>query len=123
MKEFRINNISCRKYPDKKRRNLYEIAKWSPNIYFDKLNEYLSGGWSMSVDGYFIRKGDCHIDLQYFTENIDSYFVIAWLRRDRESWYLESVGERILDLNPDELKSFMEVYRKANEKLNKSYLK
>lgn len=52
--------------------------------------------------------------------NDSSYcYTVAWLKNDSESWYLQSVGSRILQLSYDDLKDFIEVYDRANTKLNK----
>jgi uncharacterized protein YozE (UPF0346 family) len=46
-------------------------------------------------------------------------FVIAFIEKGSESWELKSVGERLLELTPEEWEDFHKVYTIGQSKLNK----
>lgn len=114
--KVRIGNIECR--PVSTNPTDYEIVKWEECPYYQKENEYVQNGWELS-DGFY-RKNNSNIDVSFFSLP-ETCYVVAWLRVKRESIKLESVGRRILDLNKEEVEDFMEVYRIADEKINKYF--
>lgn len=115
--KIRINNIECRstKYIPQE----YEIIKWYKNDYYgaeEKMLEkgyekivYENGDWAMTKNNYTINSS-CF-------KNPESCYVIAWLKPNRlePDVDIETVGSRLLDLEPDELNTFMKVYRIAHE--------
>ena len=55
-------------------------------------------------------------------ERIDSIpfcIVIAFIEKGSEDWGLRSVGERLLELTPEEWEDFHQVYTIGQSKLNK----
>ena len=96
MKNIRINNIECRPYlAPNVSGTLYEIVKWCD----------------------YEREEELDMD-EYNFENSESCYVIAWLKVNNKGLpYIETVGDHLLDLDGAELYSFMEVYRRADEKL------
>ena len=118
MKKIRINNIECRKHaPSTKGKFLYEIVKWQTNPYYGKEEELIKDGYEWSISGEFLQKDEHIIDGMCFYAK-ESCYVIAWLKIGSEDTpYIETVGDRLLDLDGAELYSFMEVYRRADEKL------
>lgn len=119
MESNRINNIGWRRHPYGKSKDLYEIIKWYPNKYYGKLAEYLESGWEISFSGEFVRKGNCSIDKNFFYGNPESCYVLAWIKKDKEGYYLESVGSRPIELTDHELQDFITVWKQADKKLNK----
>lgn len=114
MKPVRINQIEVRKTNYKE--HPYEIVKWCKNQYYQQWDNMLSDEWGENLG--FLSKGITNIHKSCF-ENPESCYVIAWLKKDSDGYYLESVGSRILELNEEEFKDFMDIYRKADKKLNK----
>jgi len=49
-----------------------------------------------------------------------SCYVIAFIEKGKESWELRSVGERMLELTPEEQQDFFTVYTLGQAKLNKN---
>ena len=45
--------------------------------------------------------------------------MIAWLKKYNDGWYMETVGDRLLDLPIEERNIFFDIYKKADKKLNK----
>lgn len=115
--KIRINNIEFRKYTTTKiKKKFYEIIKWQDNPYYGKEQEYLNRGYIESFGGDYLTDGIKSISKSTF--NIEeSAYVIAFVERDSESWYLKTVGNRMLELNNDELNDFIQVYRNGNKKL------
>ena len=118
MKKIRINNIECRKNASPRSDKFsYEIVKWEPNSYYGKEEELIKEGYEWSIGGDFLQKDAHSIDRIMFYSK-EFCYVIAWLNIDNEGVpYIKTVGDRLLDLNGAELYSFMEVYRRADEKL------
>ena len=116
MKSIRISNIECRRYLGK---DFYEIIHWHPNQYFGKLDEYIEKGWIMSPLGEFLRKDNSSIDINFFKKNPETCYVVAWLNRDSESWYLQAVGSRPVELDKEDFRDFIEIWKYADKKLNK----
>jgi hypothetical protein len=114
----RIGNIECRQTIYKERE--YEIIKWWVNDYYgneEKMikedgyvkEEYDNGDWGL-------RKDFHHINSSCF-KNPETCYVIAWLKPNRKEpdVSMETVGNRILELDQKELSTFMRVYRIAHE--------
>ena len=121
MKKIRINNIECRKPSPIKDKLVYEIIKWETNPYYGKEEELVKEGYEQSIGDDFLKKDNHYIDINSF-KNLESCYVVAWLKVNNEGFpYVETVGEHLLDLDGAELYSFMEVYRRANEKLKQKY--
>lgn len=116
MKNIRIENIEIRKTNYKN--NPYEFLCWQINPYFGKLQEYINNGYEESFGGDFLTKEKLSIQKSYFTYP-ESCYVIAWMKRDKEGYYMETVGSRLLEISEEELKLFFDIYRKADKKLNK----
>lgn len=117
--KIRINNIEFRKYTSTKQKNpLYEIIKWSTNPYYGKEEEYRKKGYIDNFGGSWLQKDGHSID-KYFFLNPESCYVLAFIEKGSEEWELKSVGERLLDLTPDEWIEFGEVYKLGQNKLNK----
>lgn len=121
MKNIRINSIECRRVPCIKGKLFYEIIKWETNPHYKKEEELIKDGYEWSIGGEFLQKDNKSIDKNCF-KNPETCYVIAWLNIDNEGVpYIKTVGDRLLDLNGAELYSFMEVYRRADEKLKQKY--
>ena len=117
---IRINNIEFRKYNSTKtKKPLYEIIKWEPNPYYDKKLEYFKKGYKVNHEGWGLTKNGHTIDMEFFNTR-ESCFVIAFIEKKSESWELRSVGERLLDLTPEEWDDFHQVYTLGQAKLNKN---
>lgn len=114
MKNIRIDNIEFRKTSYEN--SPYEFVKWEPNQYYNKESSLLKEGYEDT--GYSFKRSNISINYSCF-ENPETCYVVAWFKRDSEGWFIESVGDRLLDLNKKELKNFFEIYRIANKKLNK----
>ena len=112
--KVRINNIECRLTQTR-----YEIIKWFPNEYYNAEQklieegyekvEFGNGDWSMKKD-YRSINSSCF-------KNPESCYVIAWLKYDENEYCneLESVGDRILNLDKKERDDFFTVYELANK--------
>lgn len=114
MKPIRINQIEIRKTTYKE--HPYEFIKWYPNLYYQQWDKMIEDGWREDVES--LRKDHCSIHKSCFI-NPESCYVIAWMKKDKEGYYMETVGSRLLNLNEEELKTFFDIYRKADKKLNK----
>jgi hypothetical protein len=114
----RIGNIECRQTTYKERE--YEIIKWQVNQYYGNeekmINEdgytkvkYDNGEWGLSKDFHTINSS-CF-------KNPETCYVIAWLKPNRKEpdVNMETVGNRMLELEQSELSTFMRVYRIAHE--------
>ena len=120
MKPIRINNIEVRLYNiTKTNRKFYDIVKWETNKYYGKLQEYLDNGYVESFLGYAVGKGGHNLSRSFF-DTAETCYTVATIEKDNENcWYLKSCGDRICTLTDDDLKDFMEVYKKVDSKLNK----
>lgn len=117
MKNIRINNIECRKCDTP----FYEIINWFPNPYYGKEDDYIKDGYEWNDDKTCLIKDCYHIHESNF-KNEESCCVIAWIKlSDDGTVTLESVDDRILNLEPEELKDFIEVYRISNDKLKQKH--
>jgi hypothetical protein len=96
--------------------NRLVIVKYFPNPKYGKLQEYIDGGWE--DDGDYFRKDMCSIHKNCF-EGKENNIVIADLVYDtkEEVTFLETVGERVLDLFKKDREDFFEVYKIAAIKL------
>lgn len=115
MKNIRIENIELKKFLNYKNSS-YEFIKWYPNYTYGKWDEMLAQGWY--ENGEFLTKDPFSYHKSCF-QNPESCYVIAWLKRDSNGWYMETVGSRLLDLSIEERNIFFDIYKKANKKLNK----
>ena len=118
--KIRINNIEIREYTStKKDKPLYEIIKWYPNIYFGK-EEYIKDGYVNNGDS--LKKEKLHLD-HSISKNAftlpESCYGIAFIEKGSEDWQLRSVGERLLELTPEEWNDFHQVYTLGQSKINK----
>ena len=114
MKDIRIENIELKK--TKYKDSLYEFVKCYSNSYYEQKEIMLKDGWQETMDG--VMRNHCHIHKSCF-ENPESCYVIAWLKKDNDGWYMETVGSRLLDLSIEERNIFFDIYKKADKKLNK----
>ena len=114
MKNIRIENIELRRTSYKE--NPYEFVKWYPNTYYKQEEKMLSEGYTDT--GHSLRKGNVSVSYSCF-EHPESCYVIAWLKKDNDGWYMETVGDRLLDLSIEERNIFFDIYKKADKKLNK----
>jgi hypothetical protein len=94
------------------------IVKFFPNPKYGKLQEYINDGWKDIGD--YVRKDECSIHKGCF-EGPENNFTIADLtyRSKEEITFLETVGERVLDLSLEDRETFFEVYALAAKKLTK----
>jgi hypothetical protein len=95
------------------------IVKFFPNPKYGKLQEYIDVlGWE--DDGDYIRKNMCSIHKNCF-EGKENNIVIADLTYStkEEDTFLETVGERVLDLSLEDRETFFEVYAIAAKRLTK----
>jgi hypothetical protein len=115
--KIRINNIEFRKTTNTNvKKTSYQIVKYQNNPYYNKEQEYLNRGYIETSDGYYLTDGIRSISKLIFNTE-ETCYVIAFIERDSESWYLKTIGNRLLELNNDELNDFMQVYRNGNKKL------
>ena len=121
--KIRINNIEIREYTStKKDKPFYEIIKWYPNIYFGKEEEYIKDGYVDNGDSLKKEKPQMghSISKNAFTLP-ESCYVIAFIEKGSD-WQLRSVGERLLELTPEEWNDFHQVYTLGQSKLNKLWI-
>lgn len=114
MKDIRIENIELKK--TKYKDSSYEFVKWYPNSTYGKWDEMIGDGWI--ENGEFLTKDYFSYHKSCF-EHPESCYVIAWLKKDNDGWYMETVGSRLLDLSIGERNTFFDIYKKADKKLNK----
>lgn len=118
--KIRINNIEFRKYTTTKTDTpLYEIVKYEPNPYYNKLQEYLSYGYEVNSDKVVSEKDRLSIDLSLFYIR-ETCFGIASLSCEEDRHELKSVGTRLLNLTKEEFDDFYEVYKLGYSKINKN---
>jgi hypothetical protein len=120
--KIRINNLEFKRYTStKKDKPLYEIVQWYPNIYFGKEQEYRDNGYTDNFEGWGLTKNGSiiTIDKSFFTTNPELCFVIAFIEKGSEDWELRSVGERLLELTPEEWEDFYLIFKLGKSKLNK----
>jgi hypothetical protein len=98
--------------------NRLVIVKFFPNEKYGRLQEYINDGWV--CDGDYIRKDMCSIHKNCF-EGKENNIVIADLTYStkEEDTFLETVGERVLDLSLEDRETFFEVYAIAAKRLTK----
>ena len=97
------------------------IVKYFPNGKYGKLQEYIDVlGWEN--DGDYVRKNMGSIHKNCF-EGKENNIVIADLTYStkEEDTFLETVGERVLDLSLEDRETFFEVYALAAKKLAKQH--
>ena len=116
MKRIRIDDIECRSTIYKSRE--YEIVKWYENPHYGKEKEYMEEGYEKVVDSrgnWGMRKGNYTINESCF-RNPEGCYVVAFLKPNRSEpdVDMETIGSRVLDLEADELDTFMQVYRLAH---------
>lgn len=118
--KIRINNIEFGKYTSTKTpKPLYEIIKWELNPYFGKEEEYKEQGYVDNFEGNFLEKDNKRIQKSFFTLP-ETCYVIAFIEKGSENWELKSIGERLLELTPEEWEDFHQVYTLGQIKLNKN---
>lgn len=116
---IRINNLEFKEYTStKKDKLLYEIVKWYPNNYFGKEKEYRKDGYVDNFEGWGLTRDWHTISKALFTYP-ENCIVIAFIEKSNEDWELRSVGERLLELTPEEQQDFFTVYTLGQAKLNK----
>jgi hypothetical protein len=105
LNRLRIGNVELRrtKYKD----TPYEFVKWYPNTYYKQEEKMLSEGYTDT--GHSLRKGNVSVSYSCF-ENPESCYVVAWLEKDKEGFYLQTVGDRLLDLPKEERDVLFEIY-------------
>lgn len=114
MKNIRIENIELKK--TKYKDSPYEFVKWYSNPTYGKWDEMVKEGWKEDYDS--LTKDHISYHKSCF-QNPESCYVIAWMKKDNNSWYLEYVENRLLDLSIEERNIFFDIYKKADKKLNK----
>lgn len=121
MKKIRIEHLEFRKYTSTKVKNLYEIISWSDNIYYGQEEHYRKLGYTYSFGGSFLELGDTSIDINFFKNNPETCYVIAWVKiTSGDPWpYLETVGSRLIDLPKEDREIFWDVYERGNDYLIK----
>ena len=122
--KIRIDNIGAQpptyiSNPPEDLDNRLVIVEFFPNEKYGRLQEYIDIlGWEN--DGEYIRKNMCSIHKNCF-EGKENNIVIADLiyNSKEEDTVLKTVGERVLDLSPEDRETFFEVYAIAAKKLTK----
>jgi len=122
--KIRIDNIGAQPptyigNPPEDVDNRLVIVKFFPNEKYGRLQEYIDVlGWEN--DGDYIRKNMCSIHKNCF-EGKENNIVIADLTYStkEEDTFLETVGERVLDLSLEDRETFFEVYAIAAKRLTK----
>jgi hypothetical protein len=96
------------------------IVKFFTNPKYGKLQEYIDDGWNDIGDR--IIKDMCSIHKNCF-EGKENNIVIADLTYStkEEDTFLETVGERVLQLSLEDRETFFEVYALAAKKLAKQH--
>lgn len=116
--KIRINDFECRS--NIYREDEYEMVKWQVNQYYGQEKfliewegyekvEYEGGNWALKKDFHSINSS-CF-------NNPETCYVIATLKLNRREpdVDMETVGSRLLELEPNELNVFMKVYRLAQD--------
>ena len=116
--KIRINDFECRS--SIYREDEYEMVKWQVNKYYGQEKflvewegyekvENENGDWGLRKDNHTINSS-CF-------KNPETCYVIAQLKLNRPEpdVDMETVGSRLLELEADELSTFMKVYRLAND--------
>ena len=124
--KIRIDNIGAQPptylgNPPEDVDNRLVIVKYFPNPKYGKLQEYIDVlGWEN--DGDYVRKNMGSIHKNCF-EGKENNIVIADLTYStkEEDTFLETVGERVLDLSLEDRETFFEVYALAAKKLAKQH--
>jgi hypothetical protein len=122
--KIRIDNIGAQPptylgNPPEDVDNRLVIVKFFPNEKYGRLQEYIDVlGWEN--DGDYVRKNMCSIHKNCF-EGKENNMVIADLvyKPKEEDTVLKTVGERVLDLSPEDRETFFEVYALAAKRLTK----
>lgn len=98
--------------------NRLVIVQYFPNPRYGKMQSYIDDGWK--DDGDFVRKDICSIHKKCF-EGEENNMVIADLvyKPKEEDTVLKTIGERVLDLSPEDRETFFEVYAIAAKRLTK----
>jgi hypothetical protein len=124
--KIRIDNIGAQPptylgNPPEDVDNRLVIVKYFPNGKYGKLQEYIDVlGWEN--DGDYVRKNMGSIHKNCF-EGKENNIVIADLTYStkEEDTFLETVGERLLNLSKEDRDTFFEVYEIAAKKLAEAY--
>jgi hypothetical protein len=123
--KIRIDNIGAQpptylSKPPEDVDNRLVIVKFFLNPKYGKLQEHLDDGWE--DEGYYVRKGMCSMYKNCF-EGKENNIVIADLTYStkEEDTFLETVGERVLQLSLEDRETFFEVYELAAKKLAKQH--
>ena len=102
-KIIRVRQIELRQVND-----TIEFVKWSKNPYYTKKDEYLKDGWEEQED--FLVKDNSSIQKDMFDME-EFCYTVAWLRKDREGFFVEECGNRLLELKTKHKKDFFSVYK------------
>lgn len=122
--KIRINDFECRS--NIYRKDEYEMVKWEANQYYGNEEKLISEGYEKvghNSSDWGLRNGSHTINSSCF-KNPETCYVIATLKLNRREpdVDMETVGSRLLELEPNELNEFMKVYRLAQgmimEKMN-----
>ena len=116
--KIRINDFECRS--SIYREDEYEMVKWQVNQYYGQEKfliewegyekvEYEGGNWALKKDFHSINSS-CF-------KHPETCYVIATLKLNRREpdVDMETVGSRLLELEPNELNVFMKVYKLAQD--------
>lgn len=113
----RHNKIECRRCKSTTSKKVfYEIILWYPNEYYGREQDLLDKGYVRDSESFTIPGHS--IDLSCF-EYPEVCYVIAFIHLNHREpcTYLETVGERLLELTPQDKEDFFEVYSRANKKI------
>ncbi len=115
---MRKNNIEFRKIKNGSHKNYkYELLKWWPNKYYGNREKMVKEEGYRNFDGGITKNNHTITDSCFV--NPETCCVVAWVKKDNEGHYLETVGSRLIELNEEERKNFFELYDKLNKKLEK----
>ncbi len=110
--------IPMQSHLDIPRFSFFEIAKYQPNHYFGKLQEYLDDVWSISDGGTFLKKEQINIQLSFFTSIPETCYMLAsWKNIDHDERVpdLQFVGSRPLELDAEEQILFMKLAKEGQK--------
>ena len=113
--KIRLNNIGYKCDQDSL---TGEFVRYYENKDYDTLEEKLANGWEDKDE--YITKGCYSISKGLVDKSLpECQYVVAWLKYHEDECVcdLESVGDRLLDLSPEEREDFFEVYRVADMRM------
>lgn len=107
---MRKKNIEIRKSTVK---DWFEVVVWEENIYFEQEHKFSKsddGEWyHFIIDG--VLKENCRVNSKLFKAP-ELCCVIAYLKPDGNTFELEPLGDRLLELSKKDRKTFFKLSRK-----------